>query len=76
MRPSFVLGIFGGIIAFIVGLLEYIIGTAYIAFNFNSTSSGVEYLLIVSFIAGILGIVGGAIGMKKGGVLMIIGGAS
>src|SRR5688572_26212940 len=65
MRASFVWGIIGGIITFLVGTFNQ---------AFNDTSMGLVYLTIVSFIAGILGIVGGAIGMKKGGILMIIGG--
>ena len=72
MRGSFVLGIIGGIISFMVGTFAFFIG----AFNqsFNNTWGGFGALTAVSFIAGILGIVGGAIGMKKGGILMIIGG--
>jgi hypothetical protein len=72
MRASFILGIIGGIISFIVGYIVYRSGIAVQALN-STTSYGFESLLIVS-LGGILGIVGGAIGKKKGGVLMIIGG--
>lgn len=65
MRASFILGIIVGIITFFVGFFAFTVGV----FNqaFNDTSMGLEYLTVVSFIAGILGIVGGVIGMKKGG---------
>ncbi|MDQ3847878.1 MAG: hypothetical protein M3261_02865 [Thermoproteota archaeon] len=56
MRASFVPGIIGGIISFLVGFFEFFIGVTNQAFN--STSFGLEYLMIVSFFAGILGIVG------------------
>jgi len=59
--------------AFIVGLLEFVIGTVNQAFN-STTSLGLEGLIDShSFIAGILGIVGGAVEMKKGGILMTTG---
>jgi hypothetical protein len=74
MRVSFILGIIGGIISFIIGYIVYLSAIATQRLNSTTTSYGFESLLIVSFIAGILGIVGGAVGKKKGGVLMIIGG--
>lgn len=71
VRRSFILRLIGGIISFLVGFFEFFIGAANQAFN--STSFGLEYLMIVSFLAGIFGIVGRAVGEKKGGILMIIG---
>ena len=73
MRSSLALGIAGGIITFIVGGIEFVFGTFVTAFG-NAHGLEVIYLTGVSFLAGTMGIVGGAVGKKKGGIIMIIGG--
>ena len=72
MRSSFVLGIVGGIFSFLAGIFAFFVMTAGQAFGFD-----VEIfpaLIALAFIAGSLGIIGGAIGKRKGGVILIVGG--
>jgi hypothetical protein len=67
------LGVSGGIITFIVAGIEIVLGSFGQAFNLPNT--GVfPALIALIFIGGTLGIVGGAIGKKGGGIIMIIGG--
>lgn len=72
MRSSFILGLVGGVITMIMGFLVFFVAT--FAKAFGSTMQGLEYLPVLSFIGGIMGIVGGSIGKKVGGGLMIFGG--
>ncbi len=71
MRGSFILGVLGGIITIIVGVIVIFVGAFVKAFV--GSAPGLEYLSALSFIGGIMGIVGGAWGKKGGGILMIIG---
>jgi hypothetical protein len=74
MRSSLALGLAGGIIAFLVGGFEYVFGAFSVAFGI-AHGLVLLYLTGVSFVGGNMGIVGGAIGNRKGGIIMIIGGA-
>jgi len=66
MKNSSQFGIVGGIIAFLVAVLSLTTST-------GLTTSVLEASVILCIFAGILGIGGGAVGGKGGGVLMVLG---
>lgn len=70
MRRSFLLGVLGGIFSFLMGILAFfvmVIGQANGAVDTDLTIN-----VILAFLAGTLGIVGSAIGNKRGGVILVI----
>src|SRR6266498_973354 len=74
VRPSFILGIIGGIISILVGFIEFFLVA--LSQALIRKTLGLEYLIVISIIAGILGIIGGAKGRKSGGIIMIVGGVA
>jgi hypothetical protein len=73
MRSSLALGVAGGIITFIMAGIEIVLNSFGNAFNLPNTEI-FPALISLSFVGGTMGIVGGAIGKKSGGIIMIIGG--
>lgn len=74
MRGSFVLGIIGGIFAILIAFGIAIFGVFYGAFYGEADAAGQFYAQAGGgIVAGILSIIGGAIGKKLGGALMVIG---
>jgi len=72
MRSSFILGILGGIFSFLAGIFAFFVMIAGLVFNLN-VGHFIE-MVALAFVAGGLGIIGSAIGKKKGGIILIIGG--
>lgn len=71
MKGSFILGILGGVFAILVAMFELIVGS--VASAFGLAGEELYALAGLCTVAGCLGIIGGAIGKKLGGVLMVIG---
>jgi hypothetical protein len=72
MKRSFLLGILGGIFSFLMGVLVVLpiaIGQANGAVDTDLTIN-----IVLAFLAGILGMVGGVVGNGKGGAILIISG--
>jgi hypothetical protein len=67
------LGVAGGILTFIIAGVEIVLGAFGQAFNLSG-SGEFHSLVALSMVGGSLGIVGGAIRKKPGGVLMVVGG--
>jgi len=79
MRGSFVLRLTGGIFSFLSGISAFMVADIAEAFNsaFGSTidTSTLRLMSVpLAFLAGILGIIGGMMGKRRGGVILIIGG--
>ena len=68
---SIILGILGGLIAIGVGIFAFFVGSVVSIFSYVEPGL-VSTLTGLSFVAGILGIIGGSIGRRAGGVLSII----
>lgn len=73
MRSSLALGVAGGIVTFITAGFEIVLHSFGKAFNLSNMGI-FPTLIALSFIGGTMGIVGGGIGKKSGGIIMIIGG--
>jgi hypothetical protein len=71
MKPSFLLGILGGIFSFSMGVLVVL---PMAISNYGAVDTGLTILIVLAFLAGILGIVGGVVGNRKGGAILIISG--
>jgi hypothetical protein len=70
MRHSFLLGVLGGVFSFSMGILAFfvmVIGQANGAVDMDLTIN-----IVLAFLAGTLGIIGSAIGNKRGGVILVI----
>ncbi len=71
MKRSFFLGILGGIVSFAIGML------AVFLMAIDQASGGNTDLtlnIVLAFVAGTLGIVGGVVGNKRGGIILVISG--
>ena len=68
MKRSFLLGTIGGICSFVMGILAIFIMFFSQA---NGVTSDLTVNIVLAFIAGTLGIIGGVIGNKSGAVILI-----
>lgn len=69
MKRSFVLGILGGIFSFLMGMFAVFVMAIDQA---NGFDTDLTINIALAFSAGVLGIVGGVVSNKKGGVILII----
>lgn len=68
MRRGFLLGVLGGIFSFVMGIFAAFVMLVSLA---NGVEADLWVSIVLSFIAGVLGIIGSVMGNKKGGVTLI-----
>ena len=69
MKRSFLLGVLGGIFSFSMGILAFLIMVINQANGAIDTDLTIN--IVLAFLAGTLGIIGSAIGNRRGGVVLI-----
>jgi|GEM_PF-2344581 hypothetical protein len=71
MKRSFFLGILGGIVSFAIGMLAFFL---MVIDQASGGNTDLTVNIVLAFIAGTLGIVGGVVGNKRGGIILVISG--